>query len=168
MDASGSITGRVLRGSGQPSFHFVGVQVTQAAAFDTVPPDTPYESVAALYPALIAAQPGSVRAFTCSAEFFDIGTPADYLTSSLLIGRRERLALDAGRHCDIAAGAQVIDSVLWDDVVVEAGAMLRETIVTDGVRVPADTAWHGVTLRRAAGELTPGEKRIGDLAVCSL
>jgi hypothetical protein len=58
--------------------------------------------------------------------------------------------------------------VLWDDVVVEAGAMLRECVVTDGVRVPADTSWHGVTMRVAAGELAPGERRIEDLAIASL
>jgi hypothetical protein len=57
---------------------------------------------------------------------------------------------------------------LWDDVVVEAGTMLRECVVTDGVRVPADTSWHGVTIRVADGELMPGERRIDDLAIASL
>jgi hypothetical protein len=37
-------------------------------------------------------------------------------------------------------------------------------MVTDGVRVPADTSWHGVTMRKA-GDLAPGERRVGDLAV---
>ena len=49
----------------------------------------------------------------------------------------------------IDASARVERSILWDDVVVEAGAMLKECIVTDGARVPAETSWHGVTLRRA-------------------
>ena len=44
--------------------------------------------------------------------------------------------------------------------------MLRECVVTDGVRVPADTSWHGVTLRVADGELAPGERgsRISSIA----
>lgn len=168
VDDAGNITGRVLRGTGQPSFHFIGLQVVEAAAFDSVPPDTPYESVAELYPALIAQRPGAVRAWRCDAEFLDIGTPADYLESSLLIGERERVALDVGTNCRIDPTAQVHRSVLWDDVTVEPGAMLRETIVTDGVRVPAETSWHGVTLRRATGTLAPGERRIGDLAVANL
>jgi hypothetical protein len=46
--------------------------------------------------------------------------------------------------------------------------MLRECIVTDGVRVPADTSWHGVTIRIAAGELAPGERVIDGLAIGSL
>ena len=168
VDAAGNVTGRVLRGTGQPSYHFIGMQVVEASAFDSVPADTPYESVAALYPALIAHRPGSVRAWRCDAEFLDIGTPADYLESSLLIGAREGVAVDVGARCEIAATARLDRSILWDDVVVEAGVMLRETIVTDGVRVPADTSWNGVTLRRATGTLVEGEKQIGDIAVAPL
>ena len=32
----------------------------------------------------------------------------------------------------------------------------------------AGTSWQGVTLRRAGGELAPGEQRIGELAVAAL
>ena len=60
------------------------------------------------------------------------------------------------------------DSILWDDVTVEADAMLRECVVTDGVRVPADTSWHGVSLRVATEELAEGEKRIGEMAIAEL
>ena len=168
VDAEGRVTGRVLRGSGQPSFHFIGSQVVTASAFESVPADAAYESVAALYPDLIAREPGSVRAWTCNAEFLDIGTPVDYLESSLVIGAREGVAVDIGAGNDIAPTARLHRSILWDDVVVEEGAMLRETIVTDGARVPADTSWHGVILRRADGRLAPGERQIGELAVSSL
>lgn len=168
VDAAGNVTGRVMRGSGQPSFHFIGPQVVEREAFASVPPDIPYETVATLYPALIAARPGAVRAFRCPAEYHDIGTPADYLATSLLIGEREGVALDVGHRCRISPTARLHRSVLWDDVVVEDGVLLRETIVTDGVRVPSDTAWHGVILRVATGELVPGERRIGDLAVSNI
>lgn len=168
VDNIGNITGRVLRGTGQPSFHFIGLQVVEAAAFDRVPPDTPYESVAELYPALIAERLGAIGAWRCDAEFLDIGTPADYLESSLLIGDREGVTLAIGANCRIDPTAHMHRSILWDDVTVEAGAMLRETVVTDGVRVPAGTSWHGVTLRRPTGPLAPGEQRIGDLAVANL
>src|SRR5688500_2157835 len=39
MDAHGHLTGFVFRGSTVPSFHFVGVQVAEPAAFASVPPD---------------------------------------------------------------------------------------------------------------------------------
>ena len=165
---SGDVTGVVRRGSTQPSFHFVGVQVAQASAFDSAPPDVPYESVGALYPSLIKARPGSVRAFIAEANFHDIGTPADYLDSSQTIAAREGRGRQEGAGCQIDPSARLEGTILWDDVIVEAGAMLRDCIVTDGVRVPADTAWHGVTMRVARGELAATERRINGLAIAAL
>jgi mannose-1-phosphate guanylyltransferase len=166
VDAEGVVAGFVKRGSPRPSFHFVGVQAAEAAAFASVPTDTPYETVAALYPSLMASRPGSVRAFFSPSEFFDIGTPADYLQTSLLFADREGTSL-IGR-ARLEAGARVEHSILWDDVVIGAGSMLRECIVTDGVRVPADTSWRGVTIRVATDELGPGERQVDHLAIGNL
>lgn len=163
----GAVTGVVPRGSTDRSFHFFGVQVVEAAAFASVPDGVPYETVKTLYPALTDARRGAVRAFQATASYLDIGTPADYLDSSLVIAERER-GNQIGARTRIAHDARVERSVLWDDVTVEPGVMLRECIVTDGAVVPADTSWHGVTLRTASAVLAPGERRIGDLAVASL
>jgi mannose-1-phosphate guanylyltransferase len=167
VDGDGAITGFVRRGSSEPSSHVIGVQVAEAEAFAALPDGVPHESVGALYPALIAQRPGAIRAFHCQAEFFDIGTPADYLATSLRLAAREGTGLgDAGTRIDPTA--RVERSILWNDVVVEAGAMLRECVVTDGVRVPADTSWHGVSLRVPTGECAPGEREIDGLAVAPL
>ena len=165
-DADSRFTGFVPRGSADPSFHFIGVQVASPRAFESVPENTPSE-VRSLYPSLTAVQLGSVRVFQTNAEFLDIGTPADYLSTALAIAEREP-AHAAAMRSSIAAGARVERSVLWDDVVVGDGAMLKECVVTDGVVVPADTSWHGVALRLPAGELAPHERVIEGLAVCPL
>lgn len=166
--ADDSVTGFTKRGSSQASHHFVGLQVAEASAFASLSTGTPYESVAAVYPALISDRPGSVRAHVCAAEFLDIGTPDDYLRTSLMLARREGGAPAPGARTRIDPTARIEASILWDDVQVGAGSMLRQCIVTDGARVPDDTSWTGVTLRSATGELAPGERRIGDLAVASL
>jgi mannose-1-phosphate guanylyltransferase len=158
----GAFTGWVSRGSREPSYHFIGVQVAERAAFASVPADTPSE-VRTLYPALVAIRPGAVRAFRTQASFMDIGTPSDYLETSLLLAAREGIDTSAG--AEISPTARIERSILWDDVIVEDGAMLKECVVTDGVRVPADTSWHGVTVRVASGELTPGERSIEGLAI---
>lgn len=163
VDADGAITGFTRPGSDQRSWHFIGVQVATADAFANVPVDTAAESVNALYPWLIAHRPGSVRAHVASAEFFDIGTPADYLRTSTLVAAREGRDLAAGATIDPTS--TVTGTVVWDDVTVEAGVMLRECVVADGVRVPANTSWHGVSLRLASGELAPNERRIDGLAI---
>jgi NDP-sugar pyrophosphorylase family protein len=168
VDDEGVITGFVRRGSRATSWHVIGVQVAEAEAFAAVPENVPYESVLTLYPALIAARLGSVRAYRCGAEFFDIGTPADYLSTSLQFAAREQSSTSNGARASIHPSAQLHQSVLWDDVIVEAGAMLRECVVADGVRVPGDTSWHGVSLRVARGDLVAGEREYDGLAIAAL
>ena len=157
----GVMTGIVKRGDTAPSQHFVGVQVVEAEAFRAVPPDVPWESVAALYPALIAAQPGSVRTCAAASEFHDIGTPRDYLETCL------RLA--ACTDTPAVANAAVRESVLWDGVSVGAGASLTRCVVTDGVAIPTGSTWsHQILRLAAAAPLTAAETRIGPLAVSSI
>jgi NDP-sugar pyrophosphorylase family protein len=168
LDEEGNFTGVVKRGSTERSWHVVGVQVADAEAFLSLPENVPHESIRELYPSLVAARPGAVRGFRTTAEFFDIGTPADYLSTSLMLAEREGVNLVAGSGAALEAGARVERSILWDDVVVGEGSMLRECIVTDGVHVPADTSWRGVTIRVASGELSPGERVIDGLAIGSL
>ena len=162
--ADGVMTGFVARGASQPSFHFVGVQAAEADAFASVPDGVPFE-VRALYPALSAARRDAVRVFPCAAECLDIGTPADYVATTRLLASREAGAAPGGARTEIHPSARVLDSILWDDVVVERDVELRECIVTDGVRVPAGSAWTGVAMRVATEELSPGERRVDRLAI---
>ncbi len=168
VNAHEAVVGFTRRGSEDDSFHFVGVQVVEADAFASLPAGTPAESVGALYPRLMREAPGLVRAHVCEGEFFDIGTPADYLRTSLTFSGREGRADACGARARVDATAVVHESVLWDDVSVGAGARLERCVVTDGVEVPAGTTWTGCSLRRAGGEASPGERRVGDLAVAPL
>ena len=165
-DAEGRFTGFVPRGSTEPSFHFIGVQAAERRAFESVPANTPYE-VRTLYTALAAAELGSIRVLQTNAGFLDIGTPADYLNAALLIAARDGVST-VGARTRVDFGARIERSVLWDDVMVHKGAMLKECVVADGAVVPADTSWHGVTLRVPTGELADGERVIDGLAVCPL
>jgi mannose-1-phosphate guanylyltransferase len=162
----GVFTKTLPRGSAEPSYHFVGVQVVDRAAFTNVPDNVSWESVARLYPALVAERPNAVRVFPCTTTFDDIGTPADYLDTSLRLAAQDRdnVSPDGSR---IDSTAHIERSIVWNDVSVEAGARLHECIVTDGVRVPGHTSWERVTLRAVAANeaLAPNEQRIGELGV---
>ena len=166
VDGDGIVTGFVRRGAGQPSYHFIGVQVAEAEAFAALPDNVPHESVGALYPALMETRRGAVRAYVCAAEFMDIGTPADYLRTALLLAGGP--SGTAGARTRVHPDARVERSILWDDVEVGEGAMLRECVVADGARIPADTSWVGVTIRRADDPVMTGERRIDGLAIASL
>lgn len=143
LDAQSRVTGFASRGSAAAgSYHFVGVQAASAAAFDSTPADEPTSSIGGAYDRLVASHPGAVRGFVTNAAFWDVGTVADYWSTSAAFttnGARH------GRGVRIHPTARVNGSILWDDVEVGAGAVLEECIVADGVVVPP-----GVHHRRAA------------------
>ncbi len=141
-------------------FHFIGPQMVEPEVFMALEDGVPAESVLSVYPALMAARPGSVRGFVSQAAFQDIGTPADLLQTSLDLaaagGRPD--CPRWGRNARVAASARVARCVLWDDVTVGPGAELTECVVADGVVIPA-----GARFERSA--IVPGS---GGLEVVQL
>jgi len=119
------------------TFHFIGIQVVNAAVFAGVNPDVKSETVHGIYPPLIAARPEAIRVFHAGAEFFDIGSPRDYLDTAIALATREGRPLDRGVECRVAADARLVDTILWDRVTIGAGAALSNCVVADGVTVPA-------------------------------
>ena len=162
VDNLGTVTGFTRAGSTEPSFHFIGVQVVEGAAFVSLPDNMPAESVKDVYPALIAARPGSIRAFITDAEFFDIGTPRDYFDTCMRFRAKE----PAGSRLR-SPGSRVEDAIVWDDVHIDPQAQLRRCIVTDGVRVPRGS-WENMIIRHANGDLAANEQRVDDLAIASI
>ena len=167
IDAEGRVTAFSAKGPSNRGHLFVGCQIVEASVLAGLPAERPSETVGEIYPRLIAERPGSVRAFLCGATFLDIGTPADYLATSLRVARREGgPARLRGARSTVADGGRVARSVLWDDVTVEAGAELTECIVADGVRVPAGARFHRLAIVSGA-RVVPwaAEERVGELVV---
>jgi mannose-1-phosphate guanylyltransferase len=168
----GAVTGFTGRGSLEPSWHFVGVQVAEADAFATLSPDEPAESVTALYPALMRERPGCVRAHRCHASFVDIGTPADYLTTSLQLAAAATPPLPSllrGADATIAGSARLERTILWDHVEVAAEARLTECVVADGVRIPHGVQWTRRAIVPAARcAPAPGDDIVGDLLLAPI
>ena len=137
-DADGVFTGLVPSGSTEPSWHFVGVHVVERSSYDGVSPDVPCDSISGVYSALAQRVPGSVRIQPVTTTFVDIGTPRDYLRTCLAMAALEG-GTTFGSRVVVDPSAAVTTSVLWDDVVVEAGAHLDGCIVMSGVRVQPST-----------------------------
>jgi len=123
------------------AYHFIGVQAVNASVFAGVSVDAISETVHGIYPALIAGKPEAIRTFYSKASYFDIGSPREYLETVKTIARREGRPLDRGPGCDVALGATLTDTVLWDRVRVGAGAKLTNCIVADDVVVPAGSQY---------------------------
>jgi NDP-sugar pyrophosphorylase family protein len=148
LDADSRVVGFTTRGpSAEGSYHFIGVQLAEADAFDRAPAGEPDRSIGGLYDRLIAAEPGSIRGFVSDASFFDVGTAADYWrTSHALAPATGAGSPSIGRRARIDPTARITRSILWDDVQVGGGAVIEECIVTDGVRVPAGAEYRRTIL----------------------
>lgn len=147
----GFVTGFARAGAGGASFHFIGVQVAERRAFEGLADGVYAESVNSLYRQLIHRDARAVAAFLCDAEFRDIGTPADYLTTSLQLAAIEGNHMRAGRGTRIHETATVERTAVWDDVVIGERAELTECIVCDGVSVPAGAVYRRVAMVRQPG-----------------
>jgi NDP-sugar pyrophosphorylase family protein len=119
------------------TFHFIGIQAVNTSVFAGVDPNAKSETVHGIYPPLIARRSGDVRIFPTTKEFFDIGSPRDYLRTALTFAEREHRPADRGRDSVVAADARVTDTVVWDRVSIGPGAHLSRCVVADDVTVPA-------------------------------
>jgi len=133
VEQDGRIRAFVPRGSGEPTWHFVGVQIAEREAFASLADGVPAESVAGVYRTLIASRPGAVRAFRSNATFFDIGTPRDYLDACL---RLSGSGIVVDRTARVSPTARVTRSVIFEGAEVGAGANLDSVVVLGGARVP--------------------------------
>jgi len=165
VDADGSVLGFVGRNHRPAPWHFIGVQVVSRRAFEAVATDAPSESVGAIYPALVAHDATSVRAWRTAARFDDIGTPRDYLETCQHLARgADRALVDPAAA--VSQGATIEGTVVWAGATVEPEVVLTECIVADGARVARGSRYHRAVLI-PAGVLpsSPGDRRDGDLLV---
>ncbi|MGH9905701.1 MAG: hypothetical protein ACRD8U_08995, partial [Pyrinomonadaceae bacterium] len=93
-------------------------------------------------------------------------TLSRYLDISLAMLRETNESLSAGPGCIIAPGADVSQSILWDDVVVESGARVNRAVLADGVRVRAAEVIENavvVSARLVRGKTSPSKAQKGEI-----
>jgi mannose-1-phosphate guanylyltransferase len=157
LDDQRRVTRFTPRGpASEGSYHFIGVQLVDAAVFDTVRPGEAASSIGGVYDALIATDPDAVRGFVSDASFFDVGTAEDYRRTHDAFASGDPASAhptpSVGRGTTIDPSARVTQSILWDDVQVAGGAILDTCIVTDRVVVPAGAAYSRAVLVRGEDE----------------
>jgi mannose-1-phosphate guanylyltransferase len=160
-----------------PGLVNAGTYVLEPHAVEEVPPDRPVSIEREVFPGLIdAGEP--IYGFVSSAYWIDVGTPAKYLraTFDALEGRIRELSYTApfvdpeadvslrshlGRWVVAAPGsmiganAEVEDSVLLAEAVIEQGAKVRESILGPGAWIGAGAIVHGAVLAEGSA-IAPG------------
>jgi len=156
----GYVTGFTRRGAARESFHFVGIQIAEARAFADVADGVPAETVMEIYPQLIRDDPRAIAAHVVEAAFRDVGTPADYLQTSMDLAAVEGHHLVGSKGVTIDPSAELLRTAVWDDVTIGAGARLEDCIVCDGAQVPASASYRGCAIVAYEGQAVRDDERV--------
>ncbi len=165
VNHDGWITNFMPQGTTTPGHHFIGVQLVEAKAFESFSDGEVFESVSELYPRLIEQNSRAIRAFICESKFYDVGTLSDYLSTCLSLSEeKENVVL--GSRVQISSDAQLVRSVVLDNVEIGSRCELVEVIVGDGVQIPAGTQFSRSAIVKARNYVPgPNEYLKGDLLI---
>jgi mannose-1-phosphate guanylyltransferase len=123
-----------------------GTYVLEPVVLDRIPAGRRVSIEREIFPALVAD--GALYAMASDAQWIDAGTPADFIAASLAYGppggsngavANGVLGVVAnsvlGANVSVADGARIEGSVIFDDVVIGAAAVVSDSIVGRGATV---------------------------------
>jgi NDP-sugar pyrophosphorylase family protein len=140
---------------------FTGIQVLDRRVFDLIPRGDRGQAVFShtvtdvYLPAIKRGE--RIAAHIAGGYWYELSTVRRYLDTSVELLKREGRDVELGEGSTIEAGAEVTESVLWENVRVEHGARVRRSVLGAGVRVRSGEVFEGVAVVRA--ELLRGEQR---------
>src|SRR5437588_3936157 len=114
---------------------FTGIQILESRIFDYIPRGVFSHSTIEVYPEAIA-KGELIAAHVAGGHWYELSTLQRYLDISLALLRGRGLDTYIGRNASIDAAADVHDSILWDNVIVERGASVRRAVLGYAVRGP--------------------------------
>lgn len=144
---------------------FTGIQILESRIFDYIPRGIFSHSTIEVYPKAIA-KGELIAAHVAEGRWYELSTLPRYLDISLALLREQGRDTYVGRNPLIDAAAEVHDSILWDDVIVERGASVRRAVLGDAVRVPAGDRIEDAVVVRAdlvAGATPPARALQGEI-----
>ncbi|HXD29876.1 MAG TPA: NDP-sugar synthase [Pyrinomonadaceae bacterium] len=134
---------------------FTGIHIFAPRIFDYIPRGVFSDSVTHVYPQAIE-KGERISAHVATGKWYELSTMQRYLEISLKLLAERGQTWFAGHAANIATGATVQNSILWDDVSVGEGASVNRAILADGVRIPAgETIENAVVVRAALVEGSP-------------
>jgi NDP-sugar pyrophosphorylase family protein len=123
-------------GGKDPPLMFTGIQILEPKIFDYIPPRVFSHSVSDVYPQAMAR--GEVISVHVAHEnWYELSTIPRYRDISLMLLAQSGKSISKGTGCEISEGADVAQSILWDNVRIETGARVKRSIIADNVQVAA-------------------------------
>jgi len=137
-----------------PPLMFTGIHILEPRIFDYIPQGVFSDTVTSVYPQAMA-KGERIVAHVADGMWYELSTLRRYLDISLALLRGQGRDVQAGLAPAIAARSQVHESVLWDNVTVAEGAVIRRAVLGDRVRIPAGERVQDAVVVRA--ELVAGK-----------
>ncbi|HYR75980.1 MAG TPA: NDP-sugar synthase [Pyrinomonadaceae bacterium] len=140
---------------------FTGIQILDPRIFEYIPRGVFSHSTVDVYPQAIA-KGEHVAAHVAEGMWYELSTLQRYLEISLALLNQRGLNLYTGDNPSIDQQAKVRESILWNEVTIEAGAQVRRAVLGDGVRVRAGELVEEAVVVRAdlVAGLTPPAKAL--------
>jgi mannose-1-phosphate guanylyltransferase len=165
----GRLSSFVPRGQAQGSWHFIGVQVVEAAVFAGLPDGEAAETVAGIYRDRIATGTDGLFGYRVDLPFVDVGTPRDYLAAALaLAGAGHENAVEPGARANVDATARLTGTVVWSNSSIGPGCVLHDCVVADAALPSGFRSANAVLVPAAIARAGDPATIVGDVAVFPL
>ena len=129
--------GRMPVDEGPVPLMFTGIHIMEPRILEYVPRGVFSDSVTDVYPK--AMTNGEIlAAHVASGRWRELSTLKRYLDISVELLREEGKSSVSGANAVVSSTATVMDSVLWDDVEVGAGARIIRAVLADKVKISAN------------------------------
>jgi len=131
-----------------PPLMFTGIQILEPRIFHYIPRHVFSHSTVDVYPQAIA-KGERIAAHVGAGHWYELSTIQRYLDISLRLLADQAQNVYVGNRSTIVASAAVSQTILWDDVRVEAGATVKRAILADGVRIQSGEVIENAAVVRA-------------------
>ncbi|MCA1557593.1 MAG: NDP-sugar synthase, partial [Acidobacteria bacterium] len=140
---------------------FTGIQILEPRIFSYIPRGVFSHSTTDVYPQAIA-KGEKIAAHVAVGMWYELSTIKRYLEISLALMAREGRSVETGAGTVISSGANVHESVLWENVFVDEGARVQRAVLGDGVRIGVGEVVENAAVVRAelVENVVPPEKAL--------
>jgi len=119
-----------------PPHMFTGIQILEPTIFDYIPRGVFSHSTTDVYPQAIA-NGERIAVHIAGGNWFELSTIRRYLDICLRLMAQSGVNITSGADCRVSPTAEVNDAILWDNVTVESGALVRRAVLADNVKIPS-------------------------------